>query len=61
MIYLTVSSEIDLTKSYPSSLVDNGSASWAKFLADPTTGTLKVSYPSVRSGVLTGYLETSTD
>lgn len=59
--FVPVSDEIDFTNSYPSSLVDNGSASWTKFFADPATGTLEVSYPDVRSDVPGGDSETSTN
>ncbi|KAF9792100.1 hypothetical protein BJ322DRAFT_1027120 [Thelephora terrestris] len=45
---LNLSDEIDFMKSYPSSLLDNGSTSWGKFSADPKTGTLDVSYSDVR-------------
>ena len=60
MFNLTVSDDIDFTRSYPSSLAENSSVSWAKHTADPATGTLKVSYPNVRSDTLPGGSETST-
>ena len=40
--------------------MENCSVSWAKYTADPATGTLEVSYPNVRSDTLSGGFETST-
>jgi hypothetical protein len=39
---------IDLTKSYPSSLADNGQVSWSTRTVE-TNGQLKISFPQVRS------------
>ena len=46
-------------RSYPSSLVENGSVSWAKYAANSVSGTLEVSYPNVRSDILSGGPEAS--
>ncbi|KAF9651433.1 hypothetical protein BDM02DRAFT_3091108 [Thelephora ganbajun] len=45
---LNLSDDIDFTKSYPSSLIENGTVSWGKYTADLASGTLEVSYPKVR-------------
>ena len=34
--------------------MENGSVSWAKYTADSASGILEVSYPKVRSGILSG-------